>query len=1469
MNLSDGQAHDLTLYFVDWDNEGRSEQIVLMSATTGAVLDTETLSSFSGGVHLQWVVTGNVMIEVATTNRATAVLSGVFIDSPTALSAPSPAFEDGTTEGNWIGSYGSQGYDFIGNTASLPSYATITTTGQTSYTWTASTTDPRALQNASGTGRVAACWYSSTSFNIDVNLTDGQAHELSLYAIDWDNEGRGEQIRLFSAVTGAFLDSEVLSSFTLGVYMRWEITGSVVIVVSNVSGASAVISGVFLDSASNLSIGSASASTASLVGSNPATEGNWVGVYGEAGYDVIGNTASLPSSASVRPIGASSFTWTASTTDPRALEDANGTGRVAACWYASTSFTVDLDLGSSQAYDLELYFLDWDNKGREEQVQISAASSGSVLDTETVSSFLSGVYLEWRISGDVVITITNLDGASAELSGLFLDPAPTSVSTPTITWANPANLVYGTALSGTQLDATASVPGTFTYTPAAGTVLKAGNGQTLSVTFTPFDTIDYTTATATAVIDVLQATPTITWTNPAKIVYGTALNGTQLDAAASVPGTFTYTPAAGTVLKAGNGQTLSVAFTPTDTTDYTSATATAVINVLQATSVITWANPAAIVYGTALSGTQLDATASVPGTFTYTPAAGTVLEAGSGQTLSVTFTPTDATDYSTTTASAVIKVLQATPTIIWANPSPITSSTALSGTQLDATSSWTVGGLSGSVAGMFTYTLAAGTVLGDGNNQTLSVSFTPTDTTDFTSATAKVTINVYAANTSATFVKTDTKTQGNWIGVYGTDGYDVINNPSTTNPNSFPAGVTVTPTGATSYTWANPSTATPALEVPGGASRIAACWDASTSFTVDVNLSGGQAHDLELYFVDWDSTSRSEQVQISAAGSGIVLNTETVSSFHSGVYLEWQVSGDVVITITKEAGANAELSGLFLDPTPTSVSTPTITWANPANLVYGTALSGTQLDATASVPGTFTYSPGTGTVLKAGNSQTLWVTFTPTDTTDYTSATATAVINVLQATPTITWANPAAIVYGTALSGTQFDATASVPGNFTYSPSTGTVLKAGNGQTLSATFTPSDTTDYTSATTTVAINVLAVMSTITWANPATITYGTALSGTQLDATASVPGNFAYTPGAGTILKAGNSQTLSVTFTPTDTTDYTSATATAVINVLQATPAITWANPAAIVYGTALSGTQLDATASVPGNFTYSPGTGTVLKAGNSQTLSVTFTPSDTTDYSTTTATATINVGNPTASLVKTDTTTQGNWIGAYGSQGYNLIGNATSYPSYAQVTSSGQSNWTWAANPSSPRALQDTGGAGRMAACWYSSTSFTVDVNLSDGQAHDLELYFVDWDSTSRSEQVQISAAGSGIVLDTETVSSFTSGVYLEWQVSGDVVITITKEAGANAVLSGLFLDPVAVTTASLVGSNATTQGTGSGTTMQGATTPTAIRPSVGGYRERVHQSQKAGPAERSPLEAPKKSIIRQTAKIQTKSELL
>src|SRR5207237_6557310 len=105
---------------------------------------------------------------------------------------------------------------------------------------------------------------------------------------------------------------------------------------------------------------------------------------------------------------------------------------------------------------------------------------------------------------------------------------------------------------------------------------------------------------------------------------------------------------------AGAATTLSLSFTPTDAANYTTATKTVSINVLKATPVITWSTPADIIYGTALINTQLNATSSVPGTLVYTPPTGTVLSAGTAQTLSVAFTPSDAANY--TTASKTVSI---------------------------------------------------------------------------------------------------------------------------------------------------------------------------------------------------------------------------------------------------------------------------------------------------------------------------------------------------------------------------------------------------------------------------------------------------------------------------------------------------------------------------------------------------------------------------------------------------------------------------------------------------------------------------------------------------------------------------------------------------------------------------------------------------------------------------------------------
>ena len=70
---------------------------------------------------------------------------------------------------------------------------------------------------------------------------------------------------------------------------------------------------------------------------------------------------------------------------------------------------------------------------------------------------------------------------------------------------------------------------------------------------------------------------------------------------------------------------------------------------------------------------------------------------------------------------------------------------------------------------------------------------------------------------------------------------------------------------------------------------------------------------------------------------------------------------------------------------------------------------------------------------------------------------------------------------------------------------------------------------------------------------------------------------------------------------------------------------------------------------------------------------------------------------------------------------------------------------------------------------------------------HQVALYFLDWDSAGRTSRVDILDASTGNVLDTRTVSKFSSGQYWIWNLSGHVTVRVTATGGSNAVLSGLF----------------------------------------------------------------------------------
>ncbi len=291
-------------------------------------------------------------------------------------------------------------------------------------------------------------------------------------------------------------------------------------------------------------------------------------------------------------------------------------------------------------------------------------------------------------------------------------------------------------------------------------------------------------------------------------------------------------------------------------------------------------------------------------------------------------------------------------------------------------------------------------------------------------------------------------------------------------------------------------------------------------------------------------------------------------------------------------------------------ATPTIMWPVPRPITCDTPLGEVQLNATASVPGKFEYSPAIGKVLTAGE-HSLAAVFTPADDRSYAATEATVSISVEKLKPGIDWPIPEKIKCGAKLGPKQLNAKATVAGTFVYTPEAEEVLEPGE-HVLTAHFTPADPSRYAMAQSNITVTVMKAPPRITWTNPEPIVYGTVLGPGQLNAAASEEGTFEYTPGVGAILAVGDHTPL-VTFRPRDNSDYPSVQTAVLLSVVMARPAISWIPPASISAGTPLSVHELNATASVPGAFSYKPALGEMLPVGK-HTLTVTFTPGDSMNY---------------------------------------------------------------------------------------------------------------------------------------------------------------------------------------------------------------------------------------------------------------
>ncbi|HEY4354974.1 MAG TPA: MBG domain-containing protein [Acidobacteriaceae bacterium] len=775
--------------------------------------------------------------------------------------------------------------------------------------------------------------------------------------------------------------------------------------------------------------------------------------------------------------------------------------------------------------------------------------------------------------------------------------APTNVGTYAVT-ATLTNSNYTGTQSGTltinQATATIALTDTvqvYTGSPLAVTATTNPAGlTTVGISYTGTGGTTYGPSTAAPInVGTYAVTATLTNANYAGTQSGTLTinQATATIALTNTVQTYTGSPLAVTATTTPLGlSTVSISYTGTGSTTYgPSSIAPTNVGTYAVTATLTNANYTGTQSGT-LTISQATATIGLTNTvqtYTGSPLGVTATTTPAGlSTVSISYTGTSSTTYGpSTTPPTNVGTYAVTATLTNANYTGTQSGT-LTINQATATISLTntVQTYTGSPLAVTATTTPVGL-------STVSINYTGTGSTTYApSTTAPTNVGTYAV--------TATLTNANYTGTQS--GTLTINAASQT--------ISFTPP-VSSLTYGSATMET--LTATGGSSNN------PVVFTVNAgpgSVSGTNGSTLTIsgagtITINANQAASSNYDAAAQVQKSIIINK--ASSTLTGPFTQ-----PVVVTDGQTANIPIAIAGQFSG---TGISVPggsiAYTILNSSSV---TVASGTPAltSGAASVPVPDTLTPGNYTVAVSYAGDT-----------NYNAATAINIsLQIVQLTPAVTFAAPgASMVYGTSL-GVAATATynsATVPGAFTYtatpaggsaSPVTAASVLTAGTYTLTATFIPTDTVTYTNATKTASLTVTQFSPVITWPNPADITYGTPLGGTQLNATvagiggASITGagTLVYLPALGAVLDAGAAQPLQVTFTPADTTNYTTASKAVAINVNAASQTISFTPPVpSLTYGSATTET-LTAAGGASGNpvvFSIGSGPGSVSGANGS------------------------------------------------------------------------------------------------------------------------------------------------------------------------------------------------------------------------------------------------------------------------------
>lgn len=688
--------------------------------------------------------------------------------------------------------------------------------------------------------------------------------------------------------------------------------------------------------------------------------------------------------------------------------------------------------------------------------------------------------------------------------------------------------------------------------------------------------------------------------------------------------------------------------------------------------------------------------------------------------------------------------------------------------------------------------------------------------------------------------------QGSWVGAYGGDGYALLNWNDGSDLFSLPQSSLVVDQ-ASRHVWSTGTTAVQALQSPDTATRRATCVFDGNQVRLHLTFATAYSGTVHLYAVDWDSLGRRESITVNDGSGNRTANISTDFSLGAWVSAPVNVAagGTVTVTVTRIAGVNAVLSGLFLGGAPAATVPPTGLSAS--------ALNSSQIGLTWNASsGATSYK-----VQRSPDGSAGWAQVGTSSTTTFTDsglAASTTYFYRVLASNSVGDSGPSNVASATTSAGLSYSQSpqgnwvgvyggdgyallnwnggsdlVSLPQSSLFFDQGGRYLWTSATSSVQALQSPDTTTRHAACfCDTSQVRVRFVFSTaysgsvhiyaVDWDSLGRRETVTVDDGSG-DRTANISGDFSQGAWVNAPINVAAGGTLTLTVTRT-------AGVNAVVSGIFLGGAPTAAVPPTGLSASALNSSQISLSWNASSGATFykiqrSPdGSTGWAQVGTSSTTSFTDSglSSSTTYYYR--VMASNNLGDSDPSNVASATTAaglsysqspQGSWVGVYGADGYALL----NWNNGSDLVSLPQSNlvfdqggrYQWSSATTSVQALQSPDAASRRADCFYDGSQIRLHLTFAASYSGSVHLYAVDWDSLGRRETITVND-GSGD--KTANISGdFSQGAWVNVPVivaaGGTVTVTVTRTAGVNAVLSGLFLGGAPVATVPPTGLSAST----------------------------------------------------------------